>query len=328
MVNAKKGTILSMDELLFPPRSLAAIRSMRTMTVIEQVEEEDVPEFTYVPVAEEVVEEPPRDTKYYLTQNIKHIRKLEERNRERRKGLVEATADGETEIWSADYAKTLDDKGWAVEKPEPYMPLAQAVDLPAYTKMMRQEDGSEVRGGRRYTCYKSSQTFLAPIEQLKAGKNNDSWADGDKALATADTRWLKNSRGPIHTDYNPDVRARDDFITRYKPIGIEEQWRPPFLPGQEPTHFVTKGLEHNQLFSSVITPAKKGETIVRGQREEPSLLIQEAWHEKRVNMKDDFKPKKGHRWQTIFPDKLQLGATDSMFVKKLPPTFPSVNPGF
>ena len=329
MVNAKRGTLLSMEELMFPPRTREMIMAMRSLHHVEQIEEEVIPEFKYQPVCEEKVDDSPRGLTYYVSQNEKYIKKLEEKNREKRQGLVETSPDGETEIWRVDDPNSLNEQGWSCERAQPYVPLAQAVDLPAYTKMMRAEDGSEIRGGRKFAAYNSKMTFLPPIEQLKADQNIDPWTEGDCSLATADARWLAHSRGPVHSDYNSDVRAKDDFVTRYKPLSTDDgPWRPQFLPGQEPTKYVTQGMAHYAKFQAVIPPGTRQDTIVRGQKVPPPISIQDPYRPPGLSMKDDFQLKQGQkRFTAVFPEhKTKLGCTDSAFVRKLPPTFPSVKP--
>lgn len=143
---------------------------------------------------------------------------------------------------------------------------------------------------------------------MKADQNRDPWTNGDCSLATADSRWMSHCRGPIYSDYNSEVRAKDDFITRYKPLSSEEgPWRPQFLPGQETTSHVTQGMAHHGKFQAVVPPGTRQDTIVRGQKVPPPISIQDPDRPPGMSMKDDFHPKKGQRPE----HKTILGGADS-----------------
>ena len=302
MVNAKRGTLLSMEELMFPPRTPEMMMAMRSSNHVQQVEEEPIPVFTYQPVCEEKPEESPRGLAYYVAQNEKYIKNLEQKNKEKRQGLVEASADGETEIWRTNDPNSLNEKGWSCETVQPYVPLAQAVDVRAYTKMMRAEDGSEVKDGRRFCTYNYKTTWLPPIEQLKADQNRDPWTNGDLSLATAESH--------CHSPISSEVRARDN------PLSSEEgPWAVPPQPGANELCHTGNGAPWKA--------STQGGTRSFAARK-PHCPSQIKAHLTR----DDFRPKKGQtRLASVLPERKKVpSGTDSARARKPPPTLPTRKP--
>jgi hypothetical protein len=322
MVNAKLGSLLTMEELSFPPKIPQSDEPEMAQKTDETEEEESFPILEYLGVCEEHEEPPPRGWDHYNILHEREIRKI----RKRRGSMPPReciASDGEVEIWrNPPNPKELAKGGWIVEKPEDYLPLAQAVGVHNYGKMFRQTDGTEIRGEKRFYSFRTPQTMMSSVEQLKTDQNKESWQDGDLSLANTDLRWLANVRGPIRSGFTPEVRPRGEF-EKFRPIAIEEQWKPP-LNGTGPRTYVLRAITGRGEFRQNIPPATKYECFIRGQHDEPPLSVQEEYQNPKVLDLIGKPPIRGNqRFSAVFPDRqTKPGTTDSMTVRKLAPTFP------
>jgi hypothetical protein len=322
MMNAKLGALLTMEELSFPPRAPQSEETAGAQKSDETEEEEAIPVFEYQPVAVEYEVTPPRGWEHYNLRHQEQIQKI----RERRGPLLPRqciASDGEVEIWrDPPDPEALAKDGWIVERPEEYMPLAQAVGPNNYPKMFRQSNGTEIRGEKPFYAYKTPKTEMAPPEQLKADVNKESWQDGDKSLANCDLRWMANVRGPIKSSFTPAVHPTDTF-EEFHPISIEEEWRPP-IKGTGPRTSVLPVVPGRDVFHQDVPPASKFDCFVRTQKDNPPLTVQEEYQNPPVQPLIGKPPTRGHqRFTAVFPQlPTRKGATDSMTVRKLRPTFP------
>lgn len=327
MLNAKKGALLSLNELAFPPKNLEALESVRSLAKPTVKVEERTTDLKYIPINQDIIDSPPHDVEYFVKRNVTHIEELQRKNAKKR-GLVEQSEDGEVEIWSTNDVGTLKERGWSVENPEPYMPLAQAVGTEEYKKGMRQEDGTEVKNGKKFYSFKNPHTVFDPIEQLKADRNAESWKDGDLSLANVGDRWMKNARGPVTSSYTPKVHPKDYFDLP-DPISIQEEWKQPCLPGQG-SEYVEKLNNHKPRFMPVVAPPTKFEPLLAGESDPEPLTVLEEYKPPLAEVRrDEYIPKTKKRFSAVFPnEKLKKGSTDSLAVRKIVPTFPPIKPGF
>lgn len=350
-LNAKKGLLLSMEELSFPPKD-------NTLSINVNEEEEnneegnengirfqhvDPSQFVYHPINEDIIKSPPHDVHYFVNKNLETIRKLESQHHHNKPGLISVTEDGEFEIWDTRKGRPpteksgqittedgiVEEEKWDDQNPEKFMSLAQSVSDDVFSKRLRSEDGTEKKNGVSFNHYKASKTFLAPIEQLKANVNNDPWTNKDLSLASCDTRWIKETRGPVYTSYNSTVHPKDSF-NQFQSLMIEEEYKPAKLPGQDDRSYMTKSMKHKGRFNAVLPQFGKDKNILLGSRDPPPLTTQEEYKEPPsflTNMEDVRQGQK--RFRTMFPDvPVKKGSTDSKAVQKITFTFPTVQPGF
>ncbi|OHT08723.1 hypothetical protein TRFO_04813 [Tritrichomonas foetus] len=331
MLNAKKGILLSMEELSFPPKQPKSRVSTNSQNLDDKqnTEQEELPQLKYIPINHDLIESPPHNVDYFVKKNMDYITQLENKHKHI-KGLVETTEDGEVEIWDASKGgPSPDDPNWSTEKPESHVELARAVGLDYFTKNLRKEDGTEIRNGTKFYCYKSAVSFLPPIEKLKANVNNEPWDNGDKSLASADSRWIKETRGPIYTSYNPCAHPSDSTFTPFKPLSIEEEYKPA-KSWVDDRVYETKPVKHLGRFNPVLPQFKKDQNILLGAPDPTPLTVQEEYHDPLLNRDNQPELKPGQkRFRVVFPDcPPKKGSTDSLAVKKVTFTFPPVKPGF
>lgn len=350
MLNAKKGVLLSMDELSFPPKN----RNLGNNAEEEENNEDssksankfqniDPSQFVYHPINEDIIKSPPHDVNYFVNRNMETIRKLESQHKHYKRGLISVSEDGEVEIWDTRKGQPPKSTGqietekngveeeieWDNENPEKFMSLAQSVSCDVFSKRLRSEDGTEKKNGVSFNHYKVAKTFLPPIEKLKANVNNEPWTNHDLSLASCDTRWINETRGPVYTSYNSTVHPRDSF-NQFQSLMIEEEYKPPKLPGQDDRTYITKPMNHKGRFNAVLPQFGKDRNILLGSRDPVPLTTQEEYKEPPsflTNVEDVRQGQK--RFRTMFPDvPVKKGSTDSNTVKKITFTFPPVKPGF
>jgi hypothetical protein len=324
MANAKLGSLLSMEELAFPPKLVKPPDPASTAESEESAEEELLPVFKYVPINQELLDSPPHDLRYFVSQNDAYIQRLSQTRKPAPRGCV--ASDGETEIWLKS-AEIPQEPGWVVEPVQPYMPIAEAVGTLNYQRMFRVENGTEIRNGQKFYSFRTPKTVLPPVEALKSDINKESWQDGDLALANCDQRWMSNARGPIRSTFADKVHPRDTF-GEFHPLTVDEEWKPAVgLLG--PRAHSTKGVRHSGGFHGNNPPALKFDCFVRTMRDPPPLTVGEEYHDPLLRPREEDLPKeKKGRFTTVFATKVKLGNTDSMTVKNTPPTFPPIKPGF
>ena len=111
---------------------------------------------------------------------------------------------------------------------------------------------------------------------------------------------------------------------------IEEENKPPKLPGQDDRTYITKPMNHKGRFNAVLPQFGKDRNILLGSRDPVPLTTQEEYKEPPsflTNVEDVRQGQK--RFRTMFPDvPVKKGSTDSNTVKKITFTFPPVKPGF
>jgi hypothetical protein len=321
MVNAKLGALLTTEELSFPPRVPPSDEAAEEQNVDETEEEEAIPVFEYQPVCLEDNEPPPRGSDQYNLVHEEQIRKIRERRGPARPRECIAS-DGEVEIWrNPPDPGALAGNGWIVESPEEYMPLAQAVGPVHFGKVFRETNGCEVRGSQPFYSFSTPKTVMPTVVQLKTDQNKESWRDGDQSLATCEVRWMTSTRGPIRSSFDPNIRQKDD-LAQFHPISIEEEWKPP-LDGTGPRTYVVQEKLKRGVFHHDIPPATKLDCLVREQRQAPPLTVEEEFHEHHIVPLIGKPPTRGNRpFGAVFPDHpTKKGATDSMTVRALRPTF-------
>ncbi|EAY10937.1 hypothetical protein TVAG_260230 [Trichomonas vaginalis G3] len=324
MLNAKCGMLLSLDELSFPPRDpeaesakskeLIRMKSMEKLTV-----EEEAP-LNYVPLKKETVEVKDHTLEYYQQKNMETIRMLEEKNRVQ-KAIISGVDDDDTLIVKD--GKTEIPPNFYPDKPEPYVSLAATTSGPALAKMFRQEDGTEIRDGVKFNNYANTKTYLQDPISLKVDVNHDPWDKGDKPLCTGAERLFADVRGPLYDQYNP-VCKPGGYFSQQKSIFIDEEYNDKKSNKPE---YITKGINHSQKFNAVVAPAGKNEEILGRTVAPGTLNIQEPWQPQDSNVKNNDLANKP-RFNTMFKAPIKKGTTDSAYVAKLVPTFPTPKPGF
>jgi hypothetical protein len=326
MANAKLGSLLSMEELAFPPRSEKVPDPTSSAMSEEATEEEVLPDIQYATIKTEAMESPPHGLAYFVARNSDHIAALSKRRKRLPAGCI--ASDGETEIWT-DKDKIPHEPGWIIEPAVPYFPLAQAVGPLQYPKLFRIEDGTEIRGDKKFYSFSTPRTTLPPMEVLRVDKNNESWQDGDRPLATCDVRWMSNCRGPVRSTFADKVHPKDEF-NEWHPLKIEEPWKPP-IEGLGPTVWATRPVRHvDDVFHEDFPEAKKCDSLLRHYKEVPPLTVQEEYHDPILHPKDDMTPRmKKKRFNAVFPSsRVKLGATDSTTVRTRPQNLPPIQPAF
>lgn len=342
MLNAKKGVLLSMEELSFPqkqPKTTASTTrrdddnqhdedSQQILILNQNTQSENL---TYNPISNEVVGTRPHDVNYFIQRNMNDIAELQKKHAHKR-GLVMTTEDGEIEYWDTRKGnpneKSESGHDWSVEKPEKYESLANEVSSEVFSKNLRPDQGADKNGVRFYS-YKTQKTFLPSIEKLKANVNNEPWSGTDMSLATADSRWINNSRGPIYTDYVTTIRPRDN-MNNYKPLSIEEEYKEQILPGQNNRTYETSSKKHLTRFNAVLPQFTKDKNMILGQPNPTPLTVQEEYHDPQALLTNIQDIRQGpNRFRTVFPEiPIKKGSTDSVTVKKITFTFPPEQPGF
>jgi hypothetical protein len=320
MINAKLGSLLSMAELSFPPKRASSTAGPASLKSECTEHEEAAPSFVYLPVNEQREATPPRGWDHFSVVHQAQIKRSHDRRRWPPRECV--ASDGEVEIWkNPPDPVALDGNGWVLERPVPYIPIAEAVDMQNYLKQFRITDGSEVRGSSKFYSFNTPKTTLPPVTQLKTDQNKESWKDGDLSLATGEQRWLSNVRGPIRSAFTPDVHPRDVFEV-IRPITLEEPWKPP-IHGTGPRSYAIPGVAGRRVFCADIPPGKKNDCLLRNSHEEPAIRIQEEYRDPPVIDKLLPPPTRGHkRFHSVFPNSPpKKGATDSHTVRRLRPTF-------
>ena len=340
-LNAKRGVLLTMEELCFPPRPPRNDSDLNQNNENKDNSDSLPGPFVYTPISDESNASEPHDVNYFINRNLDYIKTLEKKHTHQR-GLVETTEDGEVEIWNLKKGTPppiTNQKGksgivtWKDESPDAkFVSLSQATGMDYFTKNLRKEDPNEFAEKGRFYSYKSSVTFLPPIEQLKANVNNEPWTNGDLSLASADSRFVNDTRAPIYTNYNPCVRTHGESnFTYFSPLYIDEEYKPRKLPGQNDRTYVSKPYQHHLgRFSAVLPQFTKDMNILLGHPDPTPISIQEEYHDPLIASKEHSDLKPGQkRFRTVFPDMPVLkGSTDSNTVKNITFTFPPVKPGF
>ena len=332
MLNAKKGCLLSLDELAFPPRlendpEVIRMRS-RINSTISLVEEEQEP-LEYVPLKMSPREPCNRDLNYYVTRNIETIRMLEQK-RKVDPNIITSADDGETMV--VNKGEPIPE-GYVAEEPEPFESLAEMTKGPKFQKLFRAENGTEIRGGHKFYCYNSPKTVLGETKDLKVDVNHDPWDKGDMPLANAETRHFNNIRGPIYTDYDT-VLKEGGYFDPY-PGNVNDTYNDKI--NRDPV-FLTKAMAHPERFGTIVVPAGKNEELLGRTTLPPTLQISEKFvsaeerARQRTREENAFvakMEKEGkRRFNTLFKPQLKKGTTDSAYVAKIVPTFPSPKPTF
>ena len=322
MANAKKGALLTMEEQAFPPltKEVMRVRSLRFVPKPEPKEEP--PKFVYTPVQEETVEEPPHDYKYFAKRNYEYIKKLNARNKSQSRNVY-ITEDGETQICrvkAGEVPKFDDTDSWTVEKPERFSSFAHEASDRVFFGRLREEDGSEIRGGRRFICKSPISHMSNPID-LKVDKNGESWDSGDKSLANTNTRWLKESRG----------RAQSSFRTRFPK---QELFGPAYHAGQEeyrPQTAVdfreypeTKGVKHRKRFRCITPTAGKHECLRVGDTPVRPLSVQEKYRDRPKTDMEARECRRKPRFTSRYNPPVPKGGTDSLAVRKMKGDLPNL----
>jgi hypothetical protein len=327
MLNAKKGCLISLDELVFPPRTpedqeVSKVQSREVSSL--DTHKEQKTEFTYVPLMKNLMETSNRDLDFYIKRNYDTIKALEEKNRVE-KTIISRSDDGET-IVCVKGGKIPE--GYIVEQPVEHVPLAEFTGGKMFLNFLREENGKEIRGNEKFYSYKSPKSALQDINELKTDQNFDPWDKGDKPLATAADRLFSNIRGPVYTKYNTVLKEGGLFDPN--PGNINDTYDDKVSNEKV---FITKGKTHSERFKNVIVPAGVNEEILGRKIAPPSLKIEEKYvsavemelqNQKREDTERGTKPK----FNTLFKPPLKKGSTNSAYVAKIVPTFPTPKPTF
>lgn len=328
MLNAKKGVLLSIEELAFPPLTpeLIAIRSSRFLPKLTDDKPKEIPQFIYTPIFDSSRKDdtPPRDLKYYETRNKQYINELDRHNVQPR-GLLQVTDDGEYEIWQSpsqsraqsqyqDRASyfSMDDNDWELYEPEDFKSLAYEASSVGYFSKLRNDEGLELRNGQKFYSYRSPKSVLSKREQLKIDVNGEPWTNGDLSLANCDKRWLEATRGQVYSDFKTVGKGQDVFGD---PMfqSLEDKYRP--YTTLDKRNYVATAMPHKKRFYGVIAPISKNDPIRIGQHEKPSLAIEEPYKDpvKKYPQKVPGRPV----FTTMYKASVPKGGTDSLAVRKI-----------
>jgi len=325
MLNAKKGSLLTLDELAFPPRIAKPAVINRSATDNNNDISSEIQEVKYIPLNQDIIDSPPRDLEFFMNKNAEYIASLAKKRQLDRK-IVQKSEDGEYEIVCVSNPDEAGKDGWVIEKPETHVPLAQMVNLDFYIKGMREVNGTEIRGDKPYNPFTGKKSVFVDSQLLKVDPNHEPWQKGDNSLATSDIRWLNDIRGGSFSKFNTFVRPKECFA------GQEFIEKGPYYDHHEEEKvFLTKSISRTSNFKTVVPASKKFNSLIRDRPPTPPLSINEPYNpatqisreveQEQNTTKGKFKP-------FLSSSKIKKGTTDSLYVKKLVPTFPTPAPGF
>lgn len=332
LLNAKRGQILTMSELVFPPRygnlpncyskiNLPRSALNAAISAFRQFEE-PTPVFKYIPLNQELIDDPPKDYKYYAKKNRARIKKIE-RSRPKTAGLIKKT--GDVELWAVKDESIIQEEGYVLEKPEVYEPLASRASDRVYFSNMREENGTEIKNGERFSSMLARYSALEPIEELKTDKNFVPWGNRDSSLANADTQWLATTRGPDLSDFRNVVAPKDTFNQPdFMPTEYHDR------PSTTNPDFLTKGIKHRKKFNRVVTPVKKNEPLCKNKIEPLPLTVLEPYKDFSTDKTRKKTVTRGkQRFKNVFPETIaQEGESDSPTVRRFKPNIPRIIQGF
>lgn len=323
ILNAKKGTLLTLDELSFPPRDSDDSSNKASYASDKSKAETSRDDLVYIPLIPISNECTIKNPKYYTARNLQYISELNKRNK-RDKKVVQRSEDGETEIVYCTPEEAQED-GWVVDVPGEFMPLYQQVSGANFSKNMRVEDGTEIRGGKKFYCFRTPRTFLEDKIKIKCDRNREPWTHGDQSLANCTPRLFKHIRGPILSDFKNTLRPMGCFDPN--PPNIRDEYKEKINNG--PTYEAT-AMSHPALFKAFNTPAMKDEDIVTRSPLKQFLNSEEPYMSPTTSSrnKDDNEIINKMRFKRVFPPRTKKGYTDSLYVAKIIPTFPAPKPGF
>ena len=327
MLNAKKGCLLSLDELAFPPRSPEDQEVLkvqqRELSALDLINKQET-EFTYVPLKKSVKETCNRNLDFYMKRNFDTIKAIEEKKKVDPK-IISQSDDGET-IVCLKGDKVPD--GFIIENPEEHKSLAEFTGGKMFLNYLREENGTETRGNEKFYNYTTPKSVLPDKNELKVDQNFDPWDKGDKPLASASDRLFSNIRGPVYSNYNTVLKEGGLFDPN--PGNVNDTYNDKV---SDEKVFITKGKTHAERFKNVVVPAGVNEEILGRTVAPPTLKVEEKYvspeeiqlqNLKRENMERSLRPK----FNTLFKAPMKKGTTDSAYVAKIVPTFPTAKPTF
>ena len=220
---------------------------------------------------------------------------------------------------------------WEELNPEQYHSLAESVG-DGFGKVMRIDDGSEIRNGKRWYTYNSPKTMLTDINQLKANVNNEPWENGDNSMAAFQNRWMDQTRGPISGSFRAKCHPKETFNNETPNTVLDD-----YVPHVNPLHvkptYITQGIKHKKIFNAVIAPIPKSDGFSPNDPHLVPISIEEPYQPPKdlveielpetENDKMKTRGKERKRFQTTFSEPVKKGTTDSLYVKKIVPTFPA-----
>ncbi|OHT01616.1 hypothetical protein TRFO_07529 [Tritrichomonas foetus] len=328
MISAKKGCLLSFEELAFPPMTPEVMRrrsSYYLQSEKEEVKELEKPQFKYIPINQDKIDDPVHDLKYYDERNKKYIKELDQKI-PKTKGRIQVAEDGESEIWetSSIAVSTISNNDWEVLNPEKFKALAYETSTPGFLSQLREENGTESRNGKTFYGYRSPKSALSKREELMVDVNVEPWLNGDNSLAACEQRWLTATRGPLISTFKT-IGKEQEFFNEPNYQSLEDKYRPHTT--FEKRNYVAKPKRHKKMFVGVISPIRKNEPIKRGQKEEPPLTVEEPYKDKLVTEKvKEITPRltKKPRFHTLYQPPLRKGDTDSLAVRKMTTNLPKI----
>lgn len=346
MLNAKKGQLLTLEELQFSTVTpeIKNIRTARFQSEIslKEAPRENLPVFTYVPVSHNAPEAPVHDLEYYETLNKQYIADLDRRI-PKTKGLINVADDGESEIWDTsvlsnsragtalssvydgrsictassvtngdDISASVIDNDWEIVHPEDFRSLASEASTRVFVSRLREENGSEVKNGKPFYYFRSPKSAMSRREDLLVDVNQEPWTDGDLSLANCNQRWLKQARGEVLSNFKNVAPEQELFNVPVYQSQIDK-YRPKTTI--EKRNYVAKPMKHKKRFYGVISPINKNEPIRKGQIETPPLTLEEPYVDRVKKKSSEIQGKP--RFENIYRTPLRKGETDSLAVRKI-----------
>lgn len=330
LMNAKLGTLLTLDELAFPPRNDVILDLMKTrskLTLLDEDEEEDYEkpqmDLSYVPVENKDSDSLSKTSDFFHERNTKYIRDLEAKNKIDRNIMV--SEDGEYEIICCDKMdiRKFEKNGFIIEETESYIPLAERVTDRAISKMLREENGSEIRNGQKFYNFKTPKTSLTDKRILKTDVNRDPWTHKYmESLANCQRRLFDTIRGPLSSEFNNYSRPGTILDSDSRSIYLDEDYNDKINNDRV---YAASAIKHPKQFLSFFTPALKEQEMIKTNVPPRPISVQEPYSTPRdLKFREEVPGviNRKKRFNTMYRSPLKKGATDSLFVAKISPVLP------
>ena len=209
---------------------------------------------------------------------------------------------------------------WTVEKPEKFTSFAYDASDESFSRKLRQENGTEIRGGRKFSCSSATSHMSNPTD-LKVDKNVESWASGDRSLANTNTRWLQQSRGEVLSDFHTRFPKQELFVP--PDYSDREEYRP--RTGIDfRAYSDEKGVKHKKQFRCITRNAGKYDPLRRGDAPVRPLSVQEKYRERPKTEADARECRRKPRFTSRYNPPVPKGTTDSLAVRKMKGDLPNL----